>query len=276
MTNNNTDLDEFAESAFKMHDVELIDKYGLAPAEYVREVYGLDPAEYDSSADLRKAMGSAGIEQNASVGMEQNASAKASKAREHAERKGTRELSPTLPHVRKAREQLADSPDDDVSKGEQLAEGVLTGKDVRAASGHDLTAAEYLAGVYDVDPEEYAVESALRRDVSKARRESGKKDLEKEAEQLAARLAESDPSPSGEATAEQLADSPETGPARPTRKPEVDPRENAIGAMTSDQVNRLAHSDLEADDFVREQLGVDPSEYRFLALRDELHQLDGD
>jgi hypothetical protein len=34
--------------------------------------------------------------------------------------------------------------------------------------------------------------------------------------------------------------------------------------------------DLEADDFVREQLGVDPSEYRFLALHDELQQLDSD
>ena len=279
MTNDNTDLDEFAESAFKMHDVELIDKYDLGPAEYVREVYNLDPAEYDSPADLRKAMADAGIEQNASIGVEQNASAKTSKARELAERKGTRDRARRDPpsHVRKAREQLADSPDDDVSKGEQLAERVLTGKDVRAASGHGLTAAEYLAGVYDVDPAEYAVESTLRRDVSQARRESEKKDLDKEAEQLAARLSEPDPSPSGEATAEQLAAGPETGPTRAAaRKSEEDQRGKASAAMTADQVKRLAHSDLEADDFVREQLGVDPSEYTFLALHDELQELGGD
>jgi hypothetical protein len=268
MTQDNTDLDEFAESAFKMHDVELIDKYDLGPAEYVREVYNLDPAEYDSPADLRKAMADAGIEQNAS--------AKASRARELAERKGTRDLSPTLAHVRKAREQFADSPDDDVSKGEQLAEKVLTGKDVRAASGHHLTAAEYLAGVYDVDPEEYAVESTLRRDVSQARRESGKKDLDKEAEQLAARLAEPDPSPSGEATAEQLADSPETRLTGAARELEVDQRAKAMTAMTGAQVTRYAHSGLEPAEFVCEQLGVDPSKHAFSELSDKLKQLGND
>jgi len=254
MTNENTDIDQFAASAFRMHDEKLVKKYDLEAAEYVREAYSLDPEEYDSPAALRKEM--------VAVGVEQNANTPALKSRELAERKGTRDRPPAPPHVRSARE--------------QLAEGVLTGKDVRAVSGHGPTAAEYLAGVYDVDPEEYAVESALRRDVSQARRESGKKDLDKEAEQLAARLDESDPSPGDEGTAEQLADSPEPGAARPTRKPEVDPRENAIAAMTADQVNRLAHSDLEADDFVSEQLGVDPSEYRFLALHNELHQLDSD
>lgn len=278
MTQDNTDIDDFAESAFKMHDVELIDKYRLDPAEYVREVYDLDPEEYDTPVDLRKAMADAGIEQNASVGVEQNASAKASKARGLAERKGTRDRARRDPpsHIRKAREQLADSPDDDVSKGEQLAEKVLTGKDVRAASGHDLTAAEYLAGIYDVDPREYAVESTLRRDVSQARRESGKKDLDKEAEQLASRLAEPDPSPGGEATAEQLAESPETGSTGAARELEVDQRAKVLTAMTGAQVGRLAHSDLEPAEFVSEQLGVDPSKHGFSELTDKLQQLGDD
>jgi hypothetical protein len=270
MIHNNTDIDDFTESAFRMHDLQLIEKYDLPAAEYVREAYGLDPEEYDNPAALRKEM--------VAVGVEQNANTPALKSRELAERKGTldRAQRDTLPHVRKAREQLADSPDDDVTEGEQLAEEVLTGKDVRAASGHGLTAAEYIQGVYNVDPEEYLGAESLRRDVSQARRESGNRNLDKEAEQLAARLDEPDPSPGGEATAEQLADSPDPGAAETGEKSEEDLREKASAAMTTDQVTRYAHSDLEADDFVREQLGVDPSEYRFLALHDELHQLDGD
>jgi hypothetical protein len=270
MIHNNTDIDDFAESAFRMHDLKLIEKYDLPAAEYVREAYGLDPEEYDNPAALRKEM--------VAVGSEQNADIPASKARQRAEQQGTRDRArrDTLPHVRKAREQLADSPDDDVSKGEQLAEGVLTGKDVRAASGHGLTAAEYIQGVYDIDPEEYLGAESLRRDVSQARRESGTRNLDKEAEQLAARLDEPDPSPSGEATAEQLADSPETGSTGAAKELEVDQRAKALTAMTGAQVGRLAHSDLEPAEFVSEQLGVDPSKHGFSELTDKLQQLGDD
>ena len=224
--------------------VEFAKKFGIGPIEYARTKHGVDPSKFDSTADLRAAL----YPDRTAKLAEAPPSAAVRGAAILAKRAAGKSL------AQSSREANAETTTAALSSKERertasLTESALFSKDSIAVARNDLDAAEYVREVYDLAPEEYTNEYDLRSAMIECH-DTGVIDRRR-------------------ATLRQARKERENAELREQVKHEMSER---YGAPSSAQLaqdalagtergHRMNESERDADDYVRDEFGVEPREF---------------